>query len=74
MYLVHICFSILNTQQKNLCELRVLSKYYESKQNNKLDLTKVKIIFSLKDTAKKMKKQAIDWVKIFTNYSKKALY
>lgn len=45
-----------------------------NQKKNKLDLAKVKTIFSLKDIAKNMKRQAIDWAKIFTNYSKKGLY
>ena len=38
-------------------------------KNVKLDFTKIKIFCFAKDTIKNMKRQAIDWEKIFANHT-----
>ena len=58
--------------EKNFCKKREISQIYHKKQSikeqiNTLDFIKIKSFQSLKDTIKRLKRQATDWGKIFSS-------
>lgn len=59
---------ILSYAKQGILRSENKSTIHERKTINKLDLIKVKNFCSVKDHAKDMKRQTIDWKKIFASY------